>query len=108
LNKCHTAARKYFLLALFQIPTGEEDDADQGENDITGRRAAVQLKRALSQYVVEPPRRKLDRDLDKQRSVGANYEARIRSEHRQERKFRQPLPQQYDERNPPPDYGGAR
>jgi hypothetical protein len=30
LNKCHTAARKYFLLALFQIPTGEEDDADQG------------------------------------------------------------------------------
>src|SRR6267378_1772833 len=32
LNKCHTAARKYFLLSLFQIPTGEEDDADQGEN----------------------------------------------------------------------------
>src|SRR5229473_3128273 len=31
LNKCHTAARKYFLLALFQIPTGEEDDADRGE-----------------------------------------------------------------------------
>lgn len=30
LNKCHTAARKYFLLSLFQIPTGEEDDADQG------------------------------------------------------------------------------
>jgi hypothetical protein len=26
LNKCHTAARKYFLLALFQIPTGEEAD----------------------------------------------------------------------------------
>src|SRR6266436_1149096 len=31
LNKCHTAARKYFLLSLFQIPTGEEDDADQGD-----------------------------------------------------------------------------
>lgn len=28
-NKAHTAARKYFLLALFQIPTGDEsDDAD--------------------------------------------------------------------------------
>lgn len=27
-NKCHTSARKYFLLALFQIPTGDEDDAD--------------------------------------------------------------------------------
>lgn len=28
INKCHTAARKYFLLALFQIATGEEGDAD--------------------------------------------------------------------------------
>ncbi len=33
LAKCHTAARKYFLLALFQIPTGDEEDADQGENE---------------------------------------------------------------------------
>jgi hypothetical protein len=33
-NKAHTAARKYFLLALFQIATGEEDDADEHE---TGR-----------------------------------------------------------------------
>ena len=33
LNKCHTAARKYFLLSLFQIPTGDEADADRGDND---------------------------------------------------------------------------
>ncbi len=32
-NKCSTAARKYFLLALFQIPTGDDDDADKGSND---------------------------------------------------------------------------
>src|SRR5260221_13617715 len=32
LNKCHTAARKYFLLALCQIPTGNEEDAAQGED----------------------------------------------------------------------------
>lgn len=32
LNKCHTAARKYFLLALFQIPTGELPDADAQED----------------------------------------------------------------------------
>ncbi len=32
-NKAHTAARKYFLLALFQIPTGDDDDADKGGND---------------------------------------------------------------------------
>lgn len=29
VNKCHTAARKYFLLSLFQIPTGDEEDADR-------------------------------------------------------------------------------
>lgn len=28
MNKCHTAARKYFLLALFQIPTGDVEDGD--------------------------------------------------------------------------------
>lgn len=33
LNKCHTAARKYFLLALFQIPTGEfADEPDSAED----------------------------------------------------------------------------
>lgn len=32
LNKCHTAARKYFLLGLFQIPTGEHDDPDYQED----------------------------------------------------------------------------
>jgi len=30
LNKCHTAARKYFLLSLFQIASEDEQDADQG------------------------------------------------------------------------------
>src|SRR5713226_7107627 len=41
-NKSHTAARKYFLLALFQIPTGEEDDADRGESyKSSGDRPAI-------------------------------------------------------------------
>jgi ERF superfamily len=31
-NKCHTSARKYFLIGLFQIPTGDEaGDGDAGE-----------------------------------------------------------------------------
>lgn len=30
LNKCHTSARKYFLLSLFQIPTSDDEDADSG------------------------------------------------------------------------------
>lgn len=32
LNKCSTAALKYFLLTLFQIPTGDYDDADKDED----------------------------------------------------------------------------
>lgn len=31
INKCHTAARKYFLLSLFQIPTSDEEDADAAD-----------------------------------------------------------------------------
>lgn len=31
-NKCHTAARKYFLLSLFQIPTGDYADADADDD----------------------------------------------------------------------------
>ena len=30
LNKCHSQARKYFLLALFQVPTGDFEDGDAG------------------------------------------------------------------------------
>jgi hypothetical protein len=30
INKCHSAARKYFLLSLFQVPSGDFDDADAG------------------------------------------------------------------------------
>jgi hypothetical protein len=32
LNKCHTAARKYFILGLFQIPTGLAADPDDDED----------------------------------------------------------------------------
>jgi hypothetical protein len=64
LNKCHTAARKYFLLALFQIPTGEEADADQGENDRRPAPAQVpavvhRVRSVAPEYVVPPPSRSL-------------------------------------------------
>jgi hypothetical protein len=35
INKCHTSARKYFLLALFQVPSGDFEDADADANQRT-------------------------------------------------------------------------
>lgn len=32
LNKCHTAARKYFILGLFQVPAGDLPDVDSEED----------------------------------------------------------------------------
>ena len=48
INKCHTAAPQVFLcLALFQIPTGDVDDADEGE----GRtRIATSYRQALPSH----------------------------------------------------------
>jgi len=45
VNKCHTAARKYFLLALFQIPTTTEDDADGAPNAPAPRASSGPSKR---------------------------------------------------------------
>src|SRR5882762_8908190 len=72
LNKCHTAARKYFLLALCQIPTGnEEDDADQDE------RPAKQIVRPT--YVVPPPSRALKQGGIAERAITKRYEQAVRS-----------------------------
>jgi hypothetical protein len=77
--------------------------------DISGRRAAVQLRNALPQpaYVIEPPQRRLQRELAAMR-IDNRYEAQIRSERLKEGRFQQPIPnlpdrQVYDERHPPPD-----
>lgn len=44
-NKCHTCARKYFLLSLFQIPTGDYDDPDaDGDVNIQKRQESVHQK----------------------------------------------------------------
>ena len=39
-NKCHTAARKYFLLGLLQVPVGDLPDADEDDDRAPGRNAA--------------------------------------------------------------------
>jgi hypothetical protein len=87
-------------------PNDTHDVAARGE--VEARRAAVQLRNSLPQYVCEPPSRRLkaDRLLDKERHTGNAWETKIKAEQRREGRFRQPLPaggQVYNERNPPPD-----
>jgi hypothetical protein len=116
LNKCHTAARKYFLLSLFQIPTGEEDDADQGDRRPAPAQVPAVVHRVRSvapEYVVPPPSRALKPGGIAERAITKRYEHAVRSVGPS-----QPFPASeagkafsprfraqaagYDERNPPP------
>ncbi|WP_293880506.1 ERF family protein [Sphingomonas sp.] len=45
-NKCHTAARKYFLISLFQIPTEDSEDADNDGGTGNRPRPGSQQRRA--------------------------------------------------------------
>jgi hypothetical protein len=56
VNKCMTAARKYFLLALFQIPTGEDADPDADQE----REAPRTTGRAQQPQRAAPPPRDMD------------------------------------------------
>ena len=116
MNKCHTAARKYLLLALFQIPTGEEDDADQGDRRSAPAQVPAVVHRVRSvapEYVVPPPSRALKPGGIAERAITKRYEQAVRSVGPS-----QPFPASeagkafsprfraqaagYDERNPPP------
>ena len=96
LNKCHMAARKYFLLALCQIPTGEEADADRGENE----RPTKQIVRPT--YVVPPPSRALKQGGIADRAIAARSTGPSKP-------FLASEAGKFDERNPPPhgDHAGA-
>ncbi len=115
LAKCHTAARKYFLLSLFQIPTGEEADADAGGNDgwkdwqpveAPARRVVDSARRAVSappRTVMPSPKSRLRQD----RTIDRRFEEAFRNQDRLSR----PKPSKpvlvhgapvFTEANPPP------
>jgi ERF superfamily len=106
---------RYLLRMIFNLAIDTDDDGNGAgyrtrtaipaptDADIEARRAAVQLRNALPQTVVESPRRRLDRE----RHVGAAFEAQIKAERRPVGRFKQELPSQFDERNPPPDNRGG-
>lgn len=53
VNKCHTAARKYFMLALFQIPTGDYPDPD-ADGDVPHDRGQAGQPREQGQHHSPP------------------------------------------------------
>lgn len=57
INKCHTAARKYFLLSLFQVPAGDFDDSDEGgdANQRQEQRPVPGPKKAEEKATAAPP-----------------------------------------------------
>ena len=55
INKCFTAAGKYFLIGLFKIPTGEYDDADADEDKGEGAPAPRRNRQAASPVAEEKP-----------------------------------------------------
>ncbi len=82
LNKCHTAARKYFLLSLFQIPTGDEEDADQCEHE--GGKcnvpAVVRRVQSIAPRTIAPaPKHALKADSIADRALAARYAQAVRS-----------------------------
>lgn len=53
VNKCHTSAHKYFLITLFEIPTGDYDDADADQDKPSTIKAAVQKPMVIDRMVEE-------------------------------------------------------
>jgi ERF superfamily len=69
--KCHTSARKYFLLSLFQIPTEDEDDPDNQKRN----RAAAAPVPGPTGYT--PPHRIEPARGETPETWSAKYEAAI-------------------------------
>jgi hypothetical protein len=106
LNKCHTAARKYFLLSLFQIPTGEEADADHGEHERDTRDVPAVVRRVQSiapRTIVPAPKRALKQGGITDRAMVARAHRSWAEPAQPSRPFLASQAGRFDERNPPPD-----
>jgi hypothetical protein len=53
LNKCHTAARKYYILGMFQIPTGIDADAEEDKPAIEVEDPATQAAKAFVRKAIK-------------------------------------------------------
>ena len=54
-NKCHSAARKYFLLGLLQVPVGDLPDADSDDDPAPGENGDHLDKRRDDKAKLPPP-----------------------------------------------------
>ena len=56
MNKCHSAARKFFLMSLFQIPTTDDPDRSAGRAAANARTPIAQPNPALKKIDASTPR----------------------------------------------------
>lgn len=66
VNKCHTSAHKYFILALFEIPTGDYDDSD---DEADPRRPNTQKKEYTKEEISAGILVEMQAGIRSQRSV---------------------------------------
>lgn len=71
LNKCHTAARKYFIIGLLQVPTGDLPDVDAEEDKPALREAPQSVRKSAAQA---------KRDLDHEKLIAAIKACRSEAE----------------------------
>lgn len=72
VNKCHSAARKYFLLALFQVPTGDFEDGDEGPAKAQEKRTVPgpDVRPQKPAYQPPPPLTVEERDAPRKLTLG--------------------------------------
>jgi hypothetical protein len=93
------------LLALFQIPTGEEDDADQGDRRPAPAVVPAVVRRVRSvapEYVVPPPSRALKQGGIADRAMVARAHRDWQRPAGPSKPFLASQAGRYNERNPPP------
>jgi hypothetical protein len=89
LNKCHTTARKYFILGLFQIPTGLADDADAEEDKpvVEPPDPAMQAAKAFVRKAIKETGAAMsEADLDNWVNAWAKHIEQLRAKYPEEAK----------------------
>ena len=87
LNKCHTAARKYFILGMFQIPTGLDADAEEDKPVVEPPDPAIQAAKAFVRKAIKETGAALtEADLDNWVTAWSKHIEQLRAKYPEDAK----------------------